>query len=82
MQEGGIKQQYTLKGQIFAVVLISLCSRSTIFLRNLNHRDHFTTLLSIVICCYMYISKFKIREIKTTAKGPHQENREILAPRN
>ena len=29
----------------------------------------------------MYIWKFKIREIKTTAKGPHQENREILAPR-
>ena len=30
----------------------------------------------------MYIWKFKIREIKTTAKVAHQENREILAPRN
>ena len=28
------------------------------------------------------VSKFDIREIKTTAKGPHQENRELLAPRN
>ena len=61
---------------------ISLCSRSTIFPRNLNHRDKFTALLAIVICCYMYISKFKIRKIKTTAKGPLQENREFLTPRN
>ena len=30
----------------------------------------------------MYIWKLKIREIKTTAKGPHQENRKILAPQN
>ena len=28
------------------------------------------------------VSKFEIREIKTTAKGPNQENREILTPRN
>ena len=28
------------------------------------------------------VSKFEIREIKTTAKGPHKENREILTPRN
>ena len=30
----------------------------------------------------MYMQKFEIREIKTTAKGPDQENREILTPRN
>ena len=30
----------------------------------------------------MLVSKFEIREIKTTAKGPNQENREILTPRN
>ena len=30
----------------------------------------------------MFISKFKIREIKTTEKGPNQEKREILTPRN
>ena len=75
-------QYDTVKGQIFAVVLISLCSRSMIFPRNLNHHDKFTTLLTIVICCYMHISKFKIRELKTTVKGPHQENREILTPLN
>ena len=28
----------------------------------------------------MYILKFQIREIKTTAKGPHQENCELLTP--
>ena len=28
------------------------------------------------------VSKIEIREIKTTAKGPQQENREILTPRN
>ena len=28
------------------------------------------------------VSKFEIREIKTTAKGPHQDNRKILTPRN
>ena len=28
------------------------------------------------------ISKFEIREIKTIAKGLHQENREILTPQN
>ena len=28
------------------------------------------------------VSKFEIRENKTTAKGPHQENRELLTPRN
>ena len=39
---------HTVKGQIFAVVLISLCSLSTIFPRNQNHRDQFTTLMPIV----------------------------------
>ena len=29
----------------------------------------------------MLVSKFEIPEIKTTAKGPHQENREILTHR-
>ena len=45
-------------------------------------RSFYNTAIYIVICCYMYLSKFKTREIKTIAKGPHQENREILAPRN
>ena len=30
----------------------------------------------------MLVSKFEIREIKTTAKGHHQVNREILTLRN
>ena len=25
------------------------------FSAKLNHRDHFTTLMSLVICCYMYV---------------------------
>ena len=33
--------------------------------------------LLLDVCSYTII-----REIKTTAKGPHQENREILALRN
>ena len=35
------------------------------------------SVLSIGICHYMYIWNLKLREIKTTAKGPLEENREI-----
>ena len=30
----------------------------------------------------LLVSKFEIRKVKTTAKGPHQENPEILTLRN
>ena len=45
-------------------------------LRSFNNTSVYSYLLITLV------SKFEIHEIKTTAKGPHQENREILTPRN
>ena len=39
--------------------------------------------VSYVLCYKIMLSlEFEIRENKTTAKGSHDQNREILAPRN
>ena len=63
-------QDSTVKGQIFAVVLISICSRSTIFSAKLKPPRSFYNAsvcgyLLLDVCSYTIIS-----EIKTTAKGP------------
>ena len=44
--------------------------------RSFNNTSVFSNLLITLVL------KFEICEIKTSAKGPHRENREILTPRN
>ena len=43
-----------------------------------------TTAINLQHFCLQFtlVSKFEICKIKTTVKGPHQENREILTPPN